>query len=670
MRFGSVLIFGSIFFAASVSGAAKEINVSLPDVASALKKVEHGDVIVVTDGTYRDVTLKWDAPGFPVTVKAETPGGVVVTGLSSLRFGGDSLTVAGFDFVNAHPQKGSLIEFRLGKKLANASRLTDIYISDCNPASREQVSSYIVLHGRHNRVDHSTLTGKKNLGVTLLVNLNDAGSLENHHLIDHNYFGPRPVYGSNGAETMRIGTSQQSYETSATVVENNFFEQCNGEVEIISVKSSDNIIRGNVFYECQGVVALRHGRRNTVENNIFCGNDVRHTGGVRIVDAGHKVIGNTFYRLKGQRFFSALAVMNSVPNSLPNRYVKVSDILVAGNTFVDCSNIEFGTGRDEERTEHPEKCLFENNTIYTTEANPYIFIDKDSGIEFKGNKIKSGTIPCPDLSPIRKEAGANRLIADDSSAVVTDTITLSPGVAYVSETMKITRPTVIEGNGAVLKWKGSGGDNFITIADGATLVVKNVTFDAALQQGFAVARNGIATDSKIIRPYSLTVINCNFLNFPESSCCGIRGMKNTFAEDVVIKDCSFSDISGNGISFADETDDKGRYNAENIIIDGCDFNRMLGIPVNIYRGGSDESTAGPDVAITRCTFNDCCNRERGSVLRLIGPQKLEIKDCRFIDSGRGGYTVRLDETTWEDVTISGCSWENSGKVLSNHQVLK
>ena len=54
------------------------------------------------------------------------------------------------------------------------------------------------------------------------------------------------VYGSNGAETMRVGTSQQAYSSSNTVIENNLFERCSGEVEVISIKSSDNIIRNAV----------------------------------------------------------------------------------------------------------------------------------------------------------------------------------------------------------------------------------------------------------------------------------------------------------------------------------------------------------------------------------------------------------------------------------------
>ena len=113
-----------------------------------------------------------------------------------------------------------------------------------------------------------------------------------------------------------------------------------------------------------------------------------------------------------------------------------------------------------------------------------------------------------------------------------------------------------------------------------------------------------------------------------------------------------------------EKDDIGRYNADDMLIENCSFYRLLGLPINIYRGGSDESTAGPYVTIRHCTFVDCCNKERGSVMRLIGPQVLTVENCNFDNSGRGGATIRLDEATWEKVRIANCNLWNSGRMVT------
>ena len=662
--------------AAATAVSAGTVTVSLPDAGAAIAAARPGDEILISDGEWSDISLKWKAPGFPLCVRALNPGNVRISGNSSLRISGDSLTIGGLDFRHASIAKGGIIEFRNGRDVANACRLTNCVIDSCNPSSRVMAGNYIVMHGKGNRVDHCSLTGKFNLGVTLLVNLNDARSIANNHRIDHNYFGPRPVSGSNGAETMRIGTSQQAYETSGTIVENNLFERCNGEVEIISVKSSDNIVRDNTFFECEGVVALRHGKRNKVTGNHFYGNSRQNTGGVRVVDEGHEISGNTFDGLAGGRFFSALALMNSVPNSLPNRYVRVSNADIHHNTFYNCTNIEFGTGRDMERTEAPADCSFHDNAITPAKGcKPYVFIDPEAEVKISGiKKVKSPSVT--DISSIRNGYGATRgnITAGIAAALVPDTIRLASGVLLRDETLSITRPTVILGSdsseGTTLRWKGSKSGNFITICNGATLEVHNITFDFALQQGYTTVRNAIATETGMLTPYSLTVDGCRFINSPESGCCAIRGTKGTFADVFTVKNSMFADLSGNGISLADETDDKGVYSADHITISSCSFSHMLGIPVNIYRGGSDESTAGPYVSVLECKFDDCCNRERGSVLRLIGPQKLLVKDCLFDNSGRGGATIRLDETSWEDVKVKNCEWINSGRVISNRNVIE
>lgn len=648
MRVCKLVVILLVMLGTSRAVEARTYEASLPDVAGLLEQARAGDCIVIRPGCYQNVALKWQATGSeqqPITIKAQQPGTVIVTGRSSLQLAGQYLTIQGLYFKDGSPTRRAVIDFSIGNRYAYHCRLTDCVVDNFNSARRDVISSYIVLSGRYNRIDHCSLTGKCTLGVTLLVNLNGEECLRNHHQIDHNYFGHRDVYGSNGAETMRIGTSQQSYLSSNTVVEDNLFEQCNGEVEVISVKSSDNIIRRNTLLECEGVVALRHGRRNLVEQNYFIGNNRRNTGGVRIVDANHRVVGNVFYQLAGTRFFSALGVMNAVPNSLPNRYVLVKDVTISGNTFFDCKSIEMGTGKDPERTEAPQNVTFTDNIV--------------------GNSDKERP-QLPDDKKLRHERGASWAANVQQSTPIADTlIVLSDREYAIDKPIVISRPTTLSGNGTtVLRYIGEqSAEGMIIIAQGGSLTVSGIVFDGVLEPGKRLAAAGITTAENMNRTYRLKVDHCTFRNFNESGFSAIRGGKATFADSVVIRHCDFYDISGNGIDYAAERDDKGRYNADDIVIEDCRFNRFLGIPVNIYRGGSDESTAGPYVKIARCTFSDCCNRQRGSVMRLIGPQLMDIGYCQFNGSGRGGASIRLDEAIWEDITIHHCTFVNSGRMM-------
>ena len=625
-------------------------SLALKDVAAALEKATPGDTLVIRDGRYEDVTLKWKGHATkesPVVVRPETPGGVVLRGKSQLKIYGEGLTVSGLLLENCVAEKGTLVEFRSGDELAHGCRLTETVIKDCNPARRDISYSYVHLYGRENRVDHCSFLGKKNLGVTLIVMLNYPECDDNHHSIDHNHFGPRPVYGSNGAETIRIGTSQQCLQNSRSLVSENLFERCNGEVEVVSIKSSENRIEKNAFWECEGVLALRHGDRNVASENLFIGHGKRNTGGIRIVGEDQQVVGNTFSGLAGSRFFSALALMYGVPNSLPNRYMQVQRTRIEGNTFSQCRSIEFDTGKDFERTLAPIGTLWEDNTV------------TDAPVEE------------PSLESLREGRGASWYKETPAEKPAVREIVLKDSLYVLEESLVVDAPTLIraeEGTCPEVIFAGRKSDNMITLRDGADLTVRGIRFSGRLTPGRSLAKGIISTAPDMIEPYRLTIEDCSFSDCGESGFVPVRGLKGTFAQEVTVRRCTFDSLSGDGINFAAETEDKGRYNADDILVEDCTFHRILGIPVQITRNGSDESTAGPYVTVRGCRFDDCCNKVRGSVLRIIGAQILDISDNSFSDSGRGGYSIRIDEAPWEKVTIKGNCFSNSGKTQSNNRL--
>ncbi|MFI3289750.1 MAG: polysaccharide lyase 6 family protein [Rikenellaceae bacterium] len=690
---------------------AAEYAVSLDEVAATLKQAEAGDKIIVKSGTYSDIELKWAATGTeasPITIMAEEPGSVKIEGASSLRFAGEWLVIDGLHFCNGTQPSGAVIEYRNGQEVAYNCRVTNCVVENYNPEFRADANSYVVLYGRYNRFDHSSLVGKKSLGVTMIVMLNEERSQKNFHRIDHNYFGHRPVYGSNGAETFRAGTSHQAYSSSNTIIEDNIFERCNGEVEVVSIKSSDNIIRRNTFIESEGVLALRHGDRNEVYENLFLGNGKRNTGGVRVINADHKVYNNTFVNVAGTRFFSALALMNAVPNSLPNRYCLVEDVEIRDNKFYDCAVVEFGTGADNERTWAPVRVLFEGNQISNENLDtPYFNVSSVDGITFKDNVVslsekysaegfKSKSIKpfeMPSEESIREGKGASwwsetkvevpaspnvysASAGDDLPAIVAAAEPFSVvelvdggGDYPLQKAMVVDKPLTIRAkvgleSRPIIRFNGTSSDNMITIADGGDLILEGIGFSGVLEPGKSLASAGVSSDKIMIECYNLYVDNCEFVDFNEGRFFSIRGTKSTFAQKIVIKNTQFRNLSGDAINFASERDDIGRYNAEDMLIENCSFQRLLGIPINIYRGGSDESTAGPFVVIRGCNFEDSCNRERGSAIRMMGPQWARIEDCNFSNSGRGAFSVRLDETNFEDVKVSHCNFYNSGGVLS------
>ena len=657
------IILAAIIVLATCSCTRKPVRIDR--VASMLGKASEGDTIYVADGVYEDVDLVWEG-SCPVVVAAANPGKVVVSGRSELHICGSGLEVNGLVFRGCVADKGTIVEFRDGDRMAAGCRLTECVMDRCVPSRRDISYSYVHVYGRGNRVDHCSFLGKLNLGVTLIVMLDHPECDDNHHSIDHNWFGPRPVYGSNGAETIRVGTSQQCMQNSRTFICDNLFDRCNGEVEVVSIKSSENLIKDNVFYECQGVLALRHGDRNTAEGNLFICHGIRNTGGIRIVGEDQVVRSNTMLGLAGERFYSALALMYAVPNSLPNRYMQVKNTIVEDNVFEACRSIEFTTGQDYERTLAPVGTVWNNNRVeplQTSHEPSYEELRAGRGATWY--VPSAGSSSAADLYTVGPDDNLPEIA---SKAHPGSVIELSDGLYALEESVRITVPLEIraaEGASPRMVFRGRKSGNFITIADGGKLKVKGISFSGELTSGRSLASAVISTARDMVEPYTLTVEDCSFEQCGEGGFFPIRGMKGTFADSVTVRRCHFEALSGDAINFAGETEDKGRYNADDMIIEDCSFERILGIPINIYRGGSDESTAGPYVTIRGCSFDDCCNKVRGSVIRITGAQILTITDNSFISSGRGGYAIRLDDAPWEKVTLSANSFSNSGKILSN-----
>jgi poly(beta-D-mannuronate) lyase len=244
-------------------------------------------------------------------------------------------------------------------------------------------------------VDHCNFTDKTNLGVLVAVLLDDDRSRINNHSIDSNYFGIRKPLGSNAGEMIRVGVSQHCTFYSNTVIKNNFFEYCDGETEIVSIKSCGNKVVGNVFKECQGAVVLRHGNDNTVEGNLFYGNDKEGTGGVRVINEGNWIVNNFMSHCKGQGFRSPLAIMAGVFNSPANRYLPVRDAVIANNTFLNCTPFSISEGKDAERSVDPKNVLLLNNLFYANTPGPLCYTVSTIDSVFAAGNVFSASLTNP-----------------------------------------------------------------------------------------------------------------------------------------------------------------------------------------------------------------------------------------------------------------------------------
>ena len=110
-------------FAGSVTTSAATINVnSINALQTACNNSASGDIIVLANGTYTNVTL--DINNNNISVIAQTPGGVFLNSYGDININGNNITFSGFIFSKA--RLPYLASFLLVTSLRHL-RLKEIY---------------------------------------------------------------------------------------------------------------------------------------------------------------------------------------------------------------------------------------------------------------------------------------------------------------------------------------------------------------------------------------------------------------------------------------------------------------------------------------------------------------------------------------------------------------
>lgn len=710
----------------------------------AVKKAGPGDVIKLANGTWEDFEIVFSGKGKednPIRLTAETKGEVILTGQSNLRLAGEYLEVSGLVFKDGYTPTSEVISFRRNKDdLANNSRVTEVVIDNYNNPERYEVDFWVMVYGKNNRFDHNHLVGKRNKGVTMAVRLNTKESQENNHRIDSNYFGPRPILGSNGGETLRIGTSHHSRTDSFTVVEGNYFDRADGELEIISNKSGKNEFRNNTFYESRGTLTMRHGNNNLVENNVFFGNGADHTGGIRVINAGQTIRNNYMEGLKGTRFGGAFVVMNGVPNGPINRYDPVINASIVNNSIIDSDNIQLGAGSDEERSGPPKDSVMANNLIVNSDGRDVFTVYDDmSGIDFDNNVLGSMDPPefasgfvreevtltrgengllypqagidagakrdlkvttkdmvgpnwYPKAEPFVAFGSGNNIVVEPkegaiyeavSLAMPGDTIVLKAGDYTVTKFLKLDKPLTFKGEGDVnLTFERTA---LFQIDDGGSLQIIGLDIsgeDSPDNAGISVIRT---SPYSMLQNYRLEIIESNFTDIDiNHSFSVLATSKGTFADNILIKDSSFKDVTGSILKLNKEDDDFGIYNSEYVTIENSSFENVGQELISYYRGGTDESTFGPHFELHNSTLKNVGGDKRNktkSSLYLHGVQVTNITGNAFSDSKPfvinhtvGEPKTRIADNSFKSVSAPQVVEMNSGlddtSIVENNTGLK
>ena len=298
---------------------------SLSELAKRVATARPGDAIVLADGAYGGERCKLAAEGSaarPITIRAENTGRAIIRAPVSVE--GNNIHLAGLRF-----EENGRLEIR-----GRGCRISGCAMSDVRAGKWVRV----LPESRQIEIDHCRFENKTNNRVEMrgcqLMQIVVRNTGEEHH-IHHNHFVDIPDgKSSNGYETLQLITEGNPYDPApgdcASLIEYNLFERCNGEAEIISVKSNGNVLRRNTFRDCRGALVLRHGDGNAVAENFFLGDGEPRAGGVRLQGADQVVVNNLFRSLNA----FGVAMMDGAQDDL---YVRTERARIAFNTFAGCS---------------------------------------------------------------------------------------------------------------------------------------------------------------------------------------------------------------------------------------------------------------------------------------------------------------------------------------------
>lgn len=678
------------------------------ELKKAIEEAQAGDEIILANGSWEDVTIELTGNGTekkPIVLRAETPGEVFIEGQSSLKFGGDFWVVRDIHFRNGYTPNNAVIEFKLNEKVANYCTVTNCVIENFNQPQRERADHWIEFWGRNNELSSCNIIGKSNSGPTLMVQIKGNESIKNHHRIVNNHFGPRPRKGGPHGETIQIGDSGTSMSPSNTFVSGNLFDRCNGEVEVISSKSNFNEFRDNFFYKCEGSLVMRHGNYCTIDGNYFIGDDnSKNIGGIRVVNTGHWVTNNYFYKINGNDFRSALAIMNGIPKSPLNRYNQVTDVVVAYNTWVDCkSPWQFSVGTNvsqkdvlpesEIRSARPVRTIVANNIIYnkTGDSAPVVAYEKVDGVEFKANIISNQNTASEKYDGLDEKAIEVKEIEENIFVPSTDLSDLEPHKGFDFETIEndIFGNKRAERNwiGAVVKipenvpgildFKKYGASWYSTEKPQKEPQKHTVSTDANdLASKLKEAGNGDIIELQAgVYPISEPLkINKNITilsaNKEEKAQIVYSGEENTALFEmhpngnIAVKDVV---LRGNGEQFAFASLQRNMSALYNVNVAGCEISNFKYV-LKAYK----ESFAN-EISFSGSVLNNCENGiELSGETDDTGDYNVEfltIDNCRFenigsnvIDYYRGGYD---ESTIGGNLLVSNSTFKKCGGQKQN-----
>ena len=307
-----------------------------------------GDEIIVTgSGEISIKDLSFDSQ---LLIRAENLGGTTLTNATLTN--SNNITLQGFIFgPNDESTLLKIVNSTNIKVLHNLFDHKDITESQTSLVMTQASDTIEIAYNEFRDKNQDNLNGTKITGSFIKTQYDDPLMSKNIH-IHHNHFNNIAPYLVNGTpagdsdrEAIAMGIADSQDVVTNNIVEYNLFENCDGENEIITVKTSSNIFRYNTFKNSMGSLSFRLGTNNQAYGNYFYGlgtgdtvaDENYETGGIRVYGSGHTIYDNYMENLTGVSWRRPILVdSGDTSDSTGNDSHETStNITVYNNTIID-----------------------------------------------------------------------------------------------------------------------------------------------------------------------------------------------------------------------------------------------------------------------------------------------------------------------------------------------
>ena len=396
-----------------------------------------------------------------MTIKSAT---LLATKLTTLTITNSSgITIQGFTFgPNTSSTYAKIVNSTNIKILRNVFDHKNIAMSQSSLVTSQASDTIEIAYNqfRDRNIDQSS-SGVKYTGSFIKTQW-DAPNMTKNLWLHHNHFKNITPYvvagvpaGDSDRECIAMGIQSSQDVVTNNIVEYNLFEDCDGENEIITVKTSNNTFRYNTFLNSMGSLSLRLGSNQQVYGNYFFGSGAStlpsdpnyQTGGIRVYGSGHKIYNNYMQGLTGTSWRQAL--------------------------FLDNGDTSDSTGGDSH--EVPSNTEVSYNTVVDSASGLAVGSTNYSKAPLN-NKIYSNLIVGSSGAMVTDVAGTSTNTWGGNIVYPTGSATAVSGTAKSSAQVNVVNPSLVTvvKNGYSVKTLSSGSAAINAGQGGFTYVTKDI----------------------------------------------------------------------------------------------------------------------------------------------------------------------------------------------------